>query len=1662
VKKVAGIFLTVMLLQIIFTGSVFSQINEDWQIVREKYGIPEYIERFSSNGFEFNLRLWQDKGIAVYGDTSVAGKNDFKPVEGGYYLNENNERGEYRYHGFTAEGNRYSNIEFPNDCDSRLIASQKRWIYWPWDETACGYLDISYFNRFAINGDHNSKVREWLRVDFPLTSTTNPNKDDWNYFNCQTPSGFTNFGEVRGWHDTYGSIWYQTFSIGMLKAEQKNQPATSTTVEILKKPVRFGGLESTTVEIRVTAVLDDSDYTGDSELETLYINRKDVAGAEFSLEGPMLPPGLSPIKIEKFGDGDYRIAATYLVTIYDNMQNRPFDKLTVTGFSKFIYVNNAGESPRTSDSDYSMIDWDDPILCNFNINTEIMLKEASEFTKGHLCYNDASRGDIASYSYVLKHDSSGLSGNFTLSSVNNDAVDTYLYDFIKPLIEAEPEQSFTLTQTVSDSFGRTDSQSRKINIKIKDEPPHFIDPAPQIPSHAFDIVPYGASDKTDMTYCSNRMVFIDGVRIEEFFSGNFIWGDSMDGFHEVIVQYESVDGYLSYYSAWVLVHDTKPVAQFEMLGSFKQNRKLTLRDTSSASNDPYVSSMYPITEYSWKFTGDSSSRRALDISDVYKELLYKEPGFYGVELIAKNSLRPSETYVLNFEILPDNPPAVVFNIWNNVLARGEHMELTYEAVSVDGDSIAIKSFDIYHDENNDGSFSRFMGTFTQQEFEDFEAVSLGRYMVVSHVKEEFGEETIPEYVSGNDRKTSEIIRYFFVDNFRPSTTLYADIPMVLPEVNVFILTDEGIGRAENDLVKNSRMDFNNYLRFQGLLPVLNIWDLFTYEYSASASATRHTGSSYPPSSVYYSSGGYSGTLPRTYVRNDRYRTDEGYWSERTVYKTFNKYHDNTAVNYFDSSGNLILTTYSWGGTNDHPYMTVNEDGYYGDIPKTGWAIISGPIRTDYDDGSYKTETTYRGYYSGTLSKQETYWVTVWVWHNDYTGYYSGTIYKYVRQPYVNPYGAVSENYLIYASNGNVSNMEDFLTVTDENDTEIILIGDETIKQQVPGYSYFIFNDGSGMDNLITLALDYIINSNTSGFEAFTMLTGESFTMSYANFDEEGDPIVNEDFLYVHEPSFYDNSMGQEPGTAAVFDADTGWTETVKGSFTKPGRYTAYRRIKDMASSDPKFSGYNKESNIPFFQVCVNRKPIALAKLDWTYEPSLSVYLTDWKDSSYDPDHQYSREDRGIIERSICLRKDGGAPQYRIPSELEPGSYELEYFVKDVEGYWSEPFTMDFTLPDNPPVQLEASLRPEKPYFTLSGIPASEYVEVYDVWTRYPYDVGLRMAFYDGIEMVTPERIIYYSADTGTKNNSDIYWNNILYEIPADLPDASYSFRVEAFSIDNPGLNSNILFPVTVYTPVNLSASVPGKMSAGEAYGISAQTSIYAEQVSLVMFKDTEYETGYYMSPDASGGSDYNKGWSVNANIAENVPDGTYIAEFIARTPNGNTQAKTLEFMIENLKITGVTIEGFWNHWRGQDNIFGEKMADDPHRFLSLERVKINVHTTGFADRVVIRFSPELEAMSFTDEYGNVYDYSDDFLGYYVNFPEDSTFQLEGTAKDSNLYWEYTLPLAPSSMDADGNVLRQPYSLYVYAYKGEEFAAYEINDINITGNIYDHTYIQPVH
>lgn len=1160
-------------------------------------------------------------------------------------------------------------------------------------------------------------------------------------------------------------------------------------------------------------------------------------------------------------------------------------------------------------------------------------------------------------------------------------------------------------------------------------------PKQQIPEIAFDGVPFAATDGTDMSKVESRKVFVDGmeVKAEEFFSGSYIFpgGVGENGrFAYVDCQYQAkgFPGEMGKVVSRdvVYIYPTKPIANFKITSnSWKQNRIIELENTCDAGNIQLVIDEFPIVAYEWSYGGDISHLRKGTDTDFTKELLYKEPGIYSLTLRCKNTLgKWSDPYTVEFQVLEDIEPAVGVNLSESVYSRKDNVQAWYYFIgSTDGDVIKASGIELWHDSDNDGLVDEKLQVWSNQEdFPEYRPTKLGYYKYLITAQEDIVADTLMQHINEGDKKKATYEVEFWVDNYQPLSDLYVNIPIQRPTIDIFLMLDKNIDSSKLDYVKSNRVSMSNWLLGKNIIPNISIWDMKTYTYSQPASTSVSTGGTYPSSTTNYSSNGYSGTLTRTSVTNNSYSRDNGHY-ETTMETT----------------------------TTEIRYTGIADPT----CPPSGYDSI------DWLDPAPRNGYYYVAYKYVTTTKPVKHWVPEIVWYDNYTGKYSGNIYKHVRQPYTDTFNPTSRKYVVYISDNIVSELTDLNMVMGYAKTaKLYLAGAPEIQPQRAHDKYF-----SSANKSVDLLLDEIlrdISENSPDIERLYVLQNESFIMNAGHMDLEGDSIVETGMQYVHEPGYYDNPTGTEPGSALIFDEEDGWGNTIKSSFANIGKHTIYRRVKDMPTTDPNFAEYSYYSGNTSLEIYVVRKPIALATLDWDYDTDSSTYKTRWVDLSYDPDHQYSRPDKGIVDRNIMWRRAGGQWNYGIPDNLLPGTYELNYYVLDPEGYWSDPFVMSFTLDTAPSVQFEASLRTLDSKFSLirvagdsskPGIPASEYLEAFDLWTRYPHDVKLEMALFSGATKVSPLKTVTLGSATGKKVENDIEWNNVIYEIPDNLADKTYDFRISA--VGEGGQSAEKSFAVAVSTPINLEPSMPAEVVGGSSAELSAHTSKYTGDVNVVLFYGTPYAKSYNLintqGVDAGG-----KDWTVELSIPEGIPEDNYVARFTARAPNGTSQIKGLSFKLINLAIKDVSINGYWNHWRGQLDIHGERMTDEPHRFLSLERIRIDITTIGDPESVLIRFSPELEAMRYTDPDGHTYDYDRDFFGYQVLFPEDSTF----SASANHVSWEYHLPLAPSSKSWDNARLRPQYSMTVTAQKAGATAIYVIDDIDITGNVYDLTYIQP--
>ncbi len=1028
--------------------------------------------------------------------------------------------------------------------------------------------------------------------------------------------------------------------------------------------------------------------------------------------------------------------------------------------------------------------------------------------------NRYTRYDIKSWTLKLNRDN------------NNSDVDEILtgVSFYDNIATVEKTINYTLSEIKSKSFrdtlygtayvtyndkniSNTGNDSIVVNFAGEEEKelPAMVDLLPNIPDKWYDIIEFPASDSTDLTDIVSREVYIDGTQIdaEQFFSGNYIFGESRLWLNQIRMVWNTKDGQALEAIDYTVIYPTKPNAEYRLTGSYIQNRKMNVTDNSLNSNLDFVSSRFPITDYEWSFKelkGESGNLKLKEINTTSKDFLCKKPGTYEIELVVTNSLgRKSEPYVVTFTILEDYTAAVICNLNNSVMARNEEISAyAYEAVSTDGDTIASNIVELWYDSDNNETYDQLIQTWNNvTTFPSYTATKLGKYKFVNIVTEEFGHPTIPEFVTPEDRKTIKVEREFWVDNYIPMTGIYIDIPIVRPEVDVFFMLDQNLKSASTNWIKDNRMNINNTMRLSNIIAKVDNWDLKTYEYSQPASTTRNTGTSYPPTTTTYSSNGYSGTLNFISKSDNGYYEDNGHYATRTLSKTVTMTKDSWEIT---SSGTTPLAN---GGYKEwekyRATYSYDSGGYSGSTSGTG----SSSRTYDKDGKLISSTSTDNPTKSGTAYKTETYWVPDMDWVHDYTGYYSGTIYKNEKQPYTAPFVTTHKKYAIYVSDENIANLADLDMVNNNNDIDIILIGNVASQSQIAN-DYFILNDGSSIESLVNKAIMWIAEQNPIPFEDLLTTQNKPFVLSESDFDEENDLLISKEYQYVHNKDYYDNPTGQEPDTQTTYSDTTGWATAKKDRFANVGLYTIYRRIQDQPTTDPNFEEYNRTSNIPYFTVAVHRIPIAQPTMTWKFDPVASLYELTFEDNSYDLDHQYTRADKGIIDTSIRYRKDAGEWNYKLPTDLTWGNYTIEYLVKDVEQAWSNPYVMNINLSQVPPANITIEGVATPKLLKMRGettIPAGETLLITSP------DKTSGPIIHSNIPITTAQVLVNgvsISSLTLTLMPSEteyLYKTNIAeYNVPANLADGNINLLIRATS--NVGYQSKDKdLPVTVYTPI---------------------------------------------------------------------------------------------------------------------------------------------------------------------------------------------------------------------------------------------------------------------
>ncbi len=1409
----------------------------------EKTDLPNGVLWRNENRVPLNLDLFKELSLTIYGyhGSIKSIQNDFKKGSNTTGTNDNSGynpnvgtyikdgiKGEYRYHGYDYAGNLYTNAKFPVDMAMTKPVSSYRYLYRRWEEGA-NYdgSSPSNINRIATGkGGSNYSTRNInIAKDIPRQILIN--------------GGFSADGSVpNGIGGSYSDISrFEAYNYA-------NVQTVPTHFTAGQAELRHLGGDGKKWYANIT-----------SKPETIKKEMMQV-NAEFDEETVIR-------KLDTLKNGeDYVIEITLKATYDDkNYHNHPINK-------HLYYTRN------------DISHW------IFKINDDVT---GNTYTTGEIKPN----GNLAEYRFTVTIPASAyesrlvndkfdytLLGTVTayIYDTGDSASDTATYDGGIAKIPSEP-----ITTTVTEDY-------KAIRVEIES-------PQKMLDTEKFKLV-----ENTDYTNVKEVKVYIDGELLSQsdarkFLDGNWLFKlKGYDDLYNYRVEYYNDLNMKFLKQASVIVYTTKPNTQIILTGTQKENRALVATNNMGAANlnEKYFLDRATLNTTNFSINGQEIYINYQDNRKI--EFLSKQSGEdITVQLDIKATVQsqyverydiPSDyntghhTYLL--QLIPDYKPAIISNIWNSVLARNEDLNFMLDIVSTDGDTVSLSTYKLYYDEDNDGVAEKLIQSGNADDFKSYKPTKLGKYNIVFYAEETFGEPTYSNLITSEDIRISTLEKEFNVKNLAPQTEIYVDIPISYPEVDVVILNDENISRELNNKIVSTRIDFMNNLIRTGLNPNVQIWDLHTYVYSQSASDTRNTGGSYPPSSISYSSNGYSGTLGLTNTVNNWYTGIIGY-------------HNETMTDTMTGGGSAWE---SWSKTGGYKSGSTNTPSVIGSGNRTYYKVDWWEESEEYSETTdpktgeviaWERFRTFGALYEATWTERVADYGDI----DDYTGYYSGTIYKNVKQEFQPVYRDTSNKYIVYFADNAVNNINDYQTILNRANSKIIVIGNNTVKNDARIRKDLFIDNTKDLSAVQEEILTFISNDNPQ-YRGIVVLLNEAFNISFADVDLDNDVMEAKGFQIVHSQSYFDNPMGQETNTRTLFDENAYNLTSLPNKLTKSGEYVFYRRVRDIPDQRPNESEFSNDAQINIY---AHRKPIASCTLDWTFNNANGIYRTTWVDTSYDPDLQYQDPEgtKGIRERKIKYRKVG-TPNwiYEIPDNLTPAKYELEYIVKDNFGVWSEPFKMIFELPAIPPAQIQAKLKTELPIFSLSNVPASESLIAYDIWTRYPFDLKLQLALYNGATQVSPIEEVVYNASTGTKNRQDIYWNDIKYNIPATLRSQLYIMRIRALDVAVPTRYADINFNVTVNTPINLVPIMNEKMTAGRDFEIKATTSKYVNStysgsgVKVTLFDGTSHARTLILN-----GTSLN--WNITTNQPLSIQEGTYTARFVATLPSGETETKTLQY-----------------------------------------------------------------------------------------------------------------------------------------------------------------------
>lgn len=765
---------------------------------------------------------------------------------------------------------------------------------------------------------------------------------------------------------------------------------------------------------------------------------------------------------------------------------------------------------------------------------------------------------------------------------------------------------------------------------------------------------------------------------------------------------------------------TTPKAMLQTSGTLKENRKVSF--DAHVSDQATPSSRVAPINYdltTWQFTPKSPGLTLSDIkiaesSDGGKrDVLFKKAGEYEVTITVTNKYgETSAPYSQTITIIPDEKPIASFTVNQKIALRDVNnskkatIKLVDSSRSIDNDFIKQRIWSVEYDSNNDGVFGTPMDTPKQVISSNnettvfYETDRVGYYRFTLEVVEGFGQPTIERFIDDSDYRRDitekvddhdKVSEYSKTENFNiPEKDKAVEISNSPPSVD--------FGMQTHRLVD----------------VVIDVGGL-------TKATLQHKTGTRPGGTFTNDGGGQYDHYYYTYDHSEKNEVMSLVADLETELKT--KGIDARVIiedSFYqkpDTDGEGIRNIPNWGYRTYYSYPQTTTTGYSGYSPPYPWYIVSSyksgevvvatatfrsaaeaqayPVERDwryctagtFPNGDYKYDCTYVKFvYTYTLEKQEIY--------------YNWEILNYYDQGINSTEQAdptrLKDNFMrhFYRQNAEVVYVRlDNQNWTWINDTsEFNPIASRMKQANIYFWNTAYNTNRSNFDRLIASGSnigqfslydvyfkarnvqdvkDYLISKYLFKAESenLTILLGEKldYTVEYSDF--ENDPELKREWKFVHDNT---KVNGREIDNQQPTISESGYWLNAPVQLNAVGTYRIQLRAKDnpVYFGDSRFNNYQKwsdESIVREYIVNVHRRPIADFKFN--IDVANNYKLTLDPSLSYDPEHQYNRGDKGIVEvKWTSYLVDGVKYNGPPPTNLQVNKiYDVTLQVKDIDG-----------------------------------------------------------------------------------------------------------------------------------------------------------------------------------------------------------------------------------------------------------------------------------------------------------------------------------------------------------------------------------------------------------